>query len=79
MIRHTLTDHTNSTLGKMSPSPDPSYYGYDTMTENEMLWYNTFRHHVFDFQKELCHYGENYNVPMHLNPQNVLLVVEQTQ
>ncbi|KAI3354720.1 hypothetical protein L3Q82_004502 [Scortum barcoo] len=43
--------------------PDPSYYGYDTMTDSEkttfMKWYVTVREDKFDFQAEIRRYCVN--------------------
>lgn len=43
--------------------PDPSYYGYDYMSDSEekafMKWYDTVREETFDFQAEIRRYCIN--------------------
>ncbi|MDG2555494.1 hypothetical protein P7M41_26220, partial [Vibrio parahaemolyticus] len=43
--------------------PDPSHYGYNTMSDSDkhrfMMWYDTVREKTFDFQTEIRHYCVN--------------------
>ncbi|XP_051811557.1 uncharacterized protein LOC127536113 isoform X1 [Acanthochromis polyacanthus] len=43
--------------------PDPSYYGYDSMSDSDkqrfMAWYDSVREKTFDFQTEIQHYCSN--------------------
>ncbi|MGL5598386.1 MAG: DNA polymerase, partial [Aeromonas sp.] len=47
----------------VGPFPDKGYYGYHDMTDKNQTkfdaWYKTVKDKVFDFKKELQHYGVN--------------------